>query len=539
MFDRLVGLETEYAIRWTPSPGGDPRPTNEQIYEACARAIEKLVPSRPGTGPKRVRFLANGGVLGYEFLPFATTDGLIEMGTPECRGPSEVVLYQRAQEDLLVRALDHARVDLLDSGFVGELALLKNCRDVAGHTYGAQENYDVEIARGPALLAWRAGLVALAPLALTSTLLTWAFMIAMIPVILVIMIAIGLLGLAPGLQWLHDAPIDERMMQVIGRPAYWVERGLWEPITLLFLLLYRACAFRALRRGLLPFLISRPLISGAGTLVADRFALSEKGVAVRRICRRSYERSLSIYEPGNLCKAFQKLVSFDASWFVALFRRRQRFQLGFSDSNMAQTAEYMKVATTSLVIDLIEAGALTPPRVRRPLRRLRAIVEGDHAAALALQRHYLEAARAYLETAEATPLEVTEVVARWAAILEAIEHDPSSLIGQLDWITKRELIDKAGTSKASRKKIDLRYHELETGYFALLERSGLCPILVTPEEARHASEHPPATTPARERARLIRNLPFSKVTVGWNEVRIGRRFGGQVIRLDDHRPPKT
>ena len=113
-----------------------------------------------------------------------------------------------------------------------------------------------------------------------------------------------------------------------------------------------------------------------------------------------------------------------------------------------------------------------------------------------------------------------------------------------DGVVKHELsmpkslggTEKAGTSKSSRKKIDLKYHELGTGYFARIERRELTSILVTEEEARTATEQPPSNSPARARARLIRDLAnVAKVTVGWNRVRIGGPIGGRVIKLDDHR----
>ncbi len=531
MFDRLLGLETEYAIRFVPSQG-HARPTNSEISDTLANVVGTLVATRPGGSPKRERFLANGGVLSYEHHPTGLEDGLIETGTPECRGPSEVVLYQRAHEDLLVRAMPEVGRQL-----GGELTLLKNCRDAEGHTYGAQENYEAELARGGRLFAWRAGLVALAPLFVVSGLALWAIMIAFVPIVLALILALALVGLMPGMRWLHrGVGLPARVMKLL-QPVVWLEHAVWWPSTVSFLALYRACAFRELRRGLLPFLISRPIVSGAGTLVDDRFALSEKAVAVRRICRTSLGPTLNVFEPGNLIKAIHALVRLDFAHFASLFQRRQRLQIGLSDSNMSQTAEYLKVATTCLVIDMIEAGALpAPPRVRRPLRVLREIVTGDHAAALALQREYLAHVRRFLDASAATPLEATGAIARWSAVLDAIEKAPATLFGQLDWVTKRELIEKAGTSPASRKKIDLKYHELATGYFAQIEARELTSVLVTADEARTASEQPPSTTPARDRARLIRDLAnVAKVTVGWNRVRIGGPIRGRVIRLDDHR----
>lgn len=508
---------------------GQQRPSNSKIYDALADSVSALVRTRTGRKLKRELFLANGGILSYESHGTAMDDGLVEAGTPECRGPSEAILYQRAQDSLVAHAIPEA-VRTLGGG---ELTLLKNCRDALGHTYGAQENYEVEIARGGRLLAWRAGVIALVPLVAICSVVTWAMMLAVAVSLIAVMVLVLVLSLLPRLAGIREWITPEgAVLRVLQLPLAWLERGIWEPPMILFLALYRLCAFRELRRGLLPFLISRPIISGAGTLVGDRFALSEKGVAVKQISRRWLGRTLGIFEPGNLCKSLRAPALFDFAAFPTLLRRRQRLQLGLSDSNMAQTAEYLKLATTLLVIDLIEAGALHAPVLRKPLRTLRAIVDGDHAAALALQRSYLEAARRFTRESPAVPLEVSEVVARWAAVLDAIEGAPATLIGQLDWITKQALIEQAGATPDERKKIDLKYHELATGYFATLEARHLAPVLVTPEEARNAWVESPATTPARARARLIRNLAdVAKVTVGWNQVKVG----GKVIRLDDYR----
>ena len=506
------------------------RPTNSAIYDALAASVSRLVRTRPGSKLKRELFLANGGILSYEAHGNAIDVGLVEAGTPECRGPSEALLYQCSQDSLVA----HAIPDAIRTLGGGELTLLKNCRDAEGHTYGAQENYEVEIARGGRLLAWRAGVIALIPLVAICAVVTWAMMLAVAALLIATVVVVSLISLVPRLQGIRAWVTPEGpILRALQTPLMWLERGIWEPPMILFLALYRLCAFCELRRGLLPFLISRPIISGAGTLVDDHFKLSEKGVAVRHVSRRWLGRALGIFEPGNLCKSLRGPALFNFRTFLTLFRRRQRFQLGLSDSNMAQTAEYLKLATTLLVIDLAEAGALRDlAPVHEPLQILRAIVDGDHAVALTLQRSYLEAARRFTREAPAVPLEVSEVVTRWAATLDAIEHAPQTLVGQLDWITKQTLIGRAGETPDERKKIDLKYHELDTGYFAALEARHLAPMLVTPEEARLAWTEAPTTTPARARARLIRNLvDVAKVTVGWDQVKVG----GKVIRLDDYR----
>ena len=57
--------------------------------------------------------------------------------------------------------------------------------------------------------------------------------------------------------------------------------------------------------------------------------------------------------------------------YLQLFQRHQRLQIGLGDSNMAELAEFLRVGTTSLVLDVIEAGAMPPlPTLRQPIRAL-------------------------------------------------------------------------------------------------------------------------------------------------------------------------
>lgn len=536
--DRLLGLETEYAIRFAPA---DParRPSNEAVYEAYAQAVAGLVETRAGMREREL-FLANGGALHYEAQLIALEDGLVEGATPECRGPSSALLYQRAQDGLLAEATPLAAARLESAGFRGDLGLLKNCRDADGHWYGAQENYELEIARGPALAVWRAGLALLMPVALAGSLLTWALMIALIAAVLVGLGAVLLVGLAIGAR-ARAALFRQHKpaMRVLVVVSVLLERVIWEPIVFVFLLLYRAVAFRRVRRAILGFLVTRQVFTGAGSLDRDRLALSEKALAVRRLCRVTMGASLAIFDAGNLCKRLPALLDLKLPAYLGLFRRRQRFQIGMSDSNMAQVAEYLKVATTSLVIDMAEAGALDAlPAVPRPLRTLRRIARSpDLGFAIAVQRRYLACAQRFLRDSATPSLEARDVVDRWRETLDALERAPDELFGCVDWVTKRRLIETAGRSAAERKKIDLKYHELGAGYFARLERAGFAPMLVSPAEALAARRQAPPDSPARARARVMRELiaEAARVRMTWDHVRVGGPIKGRVIRLDDYR----
>lgn len=597
MLRRLLGLETEYAIGVESQDGSfmevtderegsavndvaredDPEylrgrsrfesthlPSNAEVFAALRVAIETTVRARPGESSLQEIFVENGGSFSYESLPWARRHGLIEGATAECRSPSTAMLYQRAQDALLVRALPRAEQLLGRTGARVRLSLRKNCRDAEGHVYGAQESYEAELARGPTLWAWRLGLALLLPAALVCTLLTWMVALASLLVIVVIGVPYGLLGLASArvrstAPWSAvfgegDSDFIERKL---SRPFSALERALWEPVMRPFFGLASALAFRRIRRDALAFLVTRPILSGAGTLHHDgSFGLSEKGPSITALARTSvapHERC--IWDGGNLCKGMIGLAMLRWRRFAGLFARRQRLQLGLSDSNVTQVAELLKVGTTALVLDLSERGMLRDlPRLRWPIAALHAVIGdpelrahirwGDEElTALQVQRRYWERARELVRSSTTPSLEAAELVELWGRTLDGLERDPASQVGRVDWVTKRFLLDAAGTGEpwAVRKAIDLKLHELgPRGYLRELEQSGLAPRLVSAEEVETAIREPPAGSPAQRRSRLIRELHDQGVAVKvyWDRVRVGGVLRGKVIRLDQYRERK-
>ena len=564
---RLLGLETEYALRYS---GWGPRPGNDQIYDALLRAVAHEVASEAGRDQpeKKQVFLQNGGAFNYEHSPERPYDGLVEGATPECTSPGQLLRYQKAQDLLLIRTLPEARKHLQEQGYGGEIGLLKNCRDAEGHTYGAQENYEVEVAEGLFLFLYRCGLVALFPFLLVHFLAFWLGTLLFLAVFL--LATLGLLVasmLIPAVRRLSFVKLfssgDERTLNAaLGRVQLWMAYvELW-PVAFPFCWLLRRTAFRAVRRRAGAFLISRPLLSGAGSVAGDgRFVLCEKGPGIVQWMRGSLRREArSVFDTGNLLKQTARLLGFRFSPFLHLFERRQRLQLGLSDSNCAQVAELLKVATTALVMDMVEAGCLEDaPRPRRPVAALKTLIhdptlrervemeDGRLMSGLEIQRFYLERARLFVAERRVEALETREVLELWEETLQALEAgDYDLLVGRLDWVTKRFLIEAAleelpaGADRdAVAKTIDLRYHELGAGYLAQMEREGLAPVLVEPEEVHRALYEPPEDSPAFYRGHLIRKHRHSPVPlkVGWTSAWIGGRVQGRVV--DFRRPPEA
>jgi proteasome accessory factor A len=341
-------------------------------------------------------------------------------------------------------------------------------------------------------------------------------------------------------------------MRAIGRVAAPLDRVLGYSAVTLAGLPLRLFAFRRQRKAMIGFLVSRPILSGTGTVDADsRFGLSEKGPAIRRVIRTATSpENRPLFDTGNLMKDLFSPLKFQLAPFFRLFRARQRMQLGLSDSNVAHVAEYLKVGTTALVLDMAEAGELDDaPRPARPVAALHSVVAdptlaarvpiagGSPMSALELQREYLRRAKAFLRASPTPSMEVHQIVTLWERALDDLEADPGRLVGSLDWVSKRYLLEAcaADAPYEVQKKIDLRYHELGTGYLARMEKAGLARQIVTEAEIAAAMRSPPDSTPARLRGQLIRSLGATAlpVRVSWETIRIGGRFRGKVIRLRD------
>lgn len=555
IFKRLVGLETEYAMRFHPANSFARKPPKFQLYRSLLAALRERVLTVRARHFKEGVFIANGGAVWFETERIASDGGLVEGATPECRGPTQLLAYQRAQDRLLSQAAQTAPVD-------GDLRLIKNCRDSRDNVYGAQENYEATLASGWRLLVWRVGLILLLPVVP----MMW---LCLLMVIVAVFVYLAVAGLAYSVIRLLVKRHRRVGMVLFGRswmeshetgapvPAWlewlmlWLARIISAPLAIGLILLARLTAFREIRKRLLALLVSRSVVAGSGMVDRkSKFLLADKAPAVNCVVGfGGYLWDRPIFNFGHFFKAVSLESLLAPGDYFGLLRRRQRLQIGLGDSNMAETAEFLRVGTTLLVLDAIEAGYLREaPRVRRPIRALHRIcadatlstevglVGGRRMAALELQRYYRDACQRFVDSRSDAPTEAHELLALWTDALDALDSEPESLVGSLDWVTKRFLIEKAGREAgwAELKKIDIRYHELsEEGYYRVLAQTGICKTLVDAEEVDRATRTAPPDSPATTRGHYIREFaggdePFA---VNWKRILIGRGKRAKVVRL--------
>jgi proteasome accessory factor A len=216
----------------------------------------------------------------------------------------------------------------------------------------------------------------------------------------------------------------------------------------------------------------------------------------------------------------------------------RRLHVIVGDANMSETATYVKVGVTSLVLAMIEDDelgddfALANPVAAiiqishdPTLQRTVGLRDGRRLTALDLQWQLFERARTYERShgLEAVGHDVgVEVLALWEGILSGLERDPDSVAHQVDWVAKRRLVQAyadrhdARPDDARLKAIDLQYHDLRADKCLAL-RVGL-DTLVDPAAVRTAMTTPPDTTRAYFRGRCLAKWPNDVVAANWDSM---------------------
>ena len=216
-----------------------------------------------------------------------------------------------------------------------------------------------------------------------------------------------------------------------------------------------------------------------------------------------------------------------------------------------QFAEFLKLGITDLIVQMSEADFLTDaPILKSPVNTLKLVSSnldlssemlmknGQKMSPIEVQRWYLERAKLFLKDRVEVQLENREVVRFWEETLDTLESNPEKLIGRIDWITKRYLLETSGADLDywQRKKIDLRYHELGNGYFDRLRGRGLTLDFYQDDEIEEAVKEPSSPGRVRLRSRLIKSIALKDqyMTISWSQVKVGR-WRPKLIKLDDFR----
>ena len=439
----MLGLETEYLVAFIPSNSPPPR---WLLLNAVEEAILKFGPVCEAESGGY--FLANGGAVSFESRRARRDNPVLEFATPECTDPWEILRYVRAEEILLGRIATYAERTLRRHGYPGRAVFGRSNADWPGRTLGSQENY---------WIAWRdswlsAGLGALVAglLGLALAGLEGFFFLSAHAVLRGATVVRRIVRSRHGrffraLAWCGTQcariplPCPGALWREVHHFARHAVVACVEPVLSFFLL-------RKLTRDLVPFLATRQVLSGTGALVFDG------GTAPLHLSARAAQLTktwgVSLGQRGKSI--------FDLKPFVrdplSLLRRRKRLCVAGADSLMCETARFLSMGTTALVLTMLEEGQRFPEaRLYDGVRAWRRVsAQGPHATirtvdtrertALEIQRLYLARAKEHFADAPEGSLP-DQVIRLWEGALACIEESPASLWGQVDWATKKMLLD--------------------------------------------------------------------------------------------------
>ena len=279
-------------------------------------------------------------------------------------------------------------------------------------------------------------------------------------------------------------------------------------------LISRELALKSFGQQLLPFLITRQLICGAGKIAGEKFVISQRADQVWEGVSSATTRTRPIIntrdEPHGDSHRF----------------RRMHVIVG--DSNMSEPTFALKVGSMLLVIEMLEVGFDLPDmELADPIAHIRDIAAdptgatelnlaaGGTVTALEVQQRTLEAAKRWLKQRpdEGTPNEeMARVVDLWTRVLDAIAtQDFSGVDTEIDWVIKRKLLTQfkdrlgCGWDHPKLAQIDLTYHDInpDRGLFYVLERKGLAARWIDDTAIEEAVDNPPATTRAAIRGEFL------------------------------------
>lgn len=551
LLSRLVGIETEYGLYRGNSTNSSTSLSSFSafdIFDQLVPWLKKRLPTAPSSRHMYRVFLANGACIGVETNgTHHNGGGLIEVATPECRSPLELIGYQTVLDRWMVESLSELQPQT-------DARWLKNSSDGGGVTYGQHENYEVRIAQGWRLAMWRMGLLLILPMlvlyrmfavAWTGLLAGWSRMIRPLQP----QADIGFNGSQINTKAIATAATPytkaEPWMLTLAAGLRWCH---W-PIAMCLHCLIWMFILVPHRRWLGAFFASRAAVEGSGHVDRHgRFWLSARASKINSMIGfGSYWNEAPIFVTGHWLTALlaDRTLSFQA--WRNMFQATQRIQIALGDSTPNERSQYIRIATTTLVLDLVESGRLKGlPCLKNPLRSLRAFATDSSLmrtvadkrglvwTAIDLQRQYAGAVRMMIShlqpsTASSKTEEARSVLSAWQETLDHLQESESDeqsqkwLLGRVDWFSKRWLMDRSApkSSWAALKKIDLKFHELDNrGYFRQLVRALDIPQMVSPASLDRACRMPPANSPAIKRSYLIREFAdhYPDFAVDWNEV---------------------
>ncbi|CAN5284468.1 depupylase/deamidase Dop [soil metagenome] len=298
-------------------------------------------------------------------------------------------------------------------------------------------------------------------------------------------------------------------------------------------LMQRQTPFAEIVRHLTPFFVTRQVFCGQG-----RVGLGQDG---REAGFQLSQRADFFEVEVGLETTLKRPIINTRDEPHADAEKYRRLHVIIGDAKLAEIATYLKVGTTSLVLAMIEDGAVKEDLVLdEPIRSLRAVShdsslthllrlrDGRRMTAVEMQSLYAELARDYLADRLGSDVDTAtaDLLERWESVLTRLGRDPMLCAGELDWVAKLQLLEgyraRDGLDWNSPRLglVDLQYSDVrpDRGLYHRLVARGSMRTLIDPAEVTRAMTRAPEDTRAYFRGECLRRYPGQIAAASWDSV---------------------
>ncbi|KYH44466.1 depupylase/deamidase Dop [Branchiibius sp. NY16-3462-2] len=298
-------------------------------------------------------------------------------------------------------------------------------------------------------------------------------------------------------------------------------------------LMSRTTPFADIVKHLIPFFVVRQVMCGSGRVGIG----VESGKPGFQLAQRSDFFEVEV----GLETTLKRPIINTRDEPHATTEKYRRLHVILGDANHCDVANLLKMGTTSLVLALIEAGAITEDlTVDKPVATLQAISHdptlqtkvslagGRQMTALQLLWRYHELVADWLDTTYGSDVDedTAEVMRHWEQVLTTLERDPMDAARQVDWVAKLATLegyrarDGLDWGNPKLRQIDIQWSDVrpDKGLFHRLAAAGRFDELVSAEDVQHAVTAPPSDTRAYFRGMCLTKFPREVAAASWDSV---------------------
>ena len=298
-------------------------------------------------------------------------------------------------------------------------------------------------------------------------------------------------------------------------------------------LMSRTTPFADIVKHLIPFFVVRQVMCGSGRVGIG----VESGKPGFQLAQRSDFFEVEV----GLETTLKRPIINTRDEPHATTEKYRRLHVILGDANHCDVANLLKMGTTSLVLALIEAGAITEDlSVDKPVATLQAISHdptlqtkvslagGRQMTAVQLLWRYYELVADWLAATYGSDVDAdtAEVMQHWEQVLTTLERDPMDAARQVDWVAKLATLegyrarDGLDWGNPKLRQIDIQWSDVraDKGLFNRLAAAGRFDQLVGIDEVRQAVTAPPPDTRAYFRGMCLTKFPREVAAASWDSV---------------------